>query len=50
MADLRVVSLDNVLYVTSRDRAKELEAEKAERAAKERKAEQPPAAKAPEGK
>jgi type II secretory pathway component GspD/PulD (secretin) len=34
MADLRAVSLDNVLYVTSRAKAKELEAEKAEQAKK----------------
>lgn len=34
MADLRVVSLDNVLHVTTRDKARELEAEKAEQAKK----------------
>jgi hypothetical protein len=54
MAELRVVSLDNVLYVTSRDKAKELEAEKAERAAKDAKdakdaKEKPEAGKAPSG-
>jgi hypothetical protein len=34
MADLKAVSLDNVLYVTSRENAKELEVEKEKRAAK----------------
>jgi hypothetical protein len=34
MADLKAVSLDNVLYVTGRENAKELEAEKEKRAAR----------------